>query len=96
MIKDTLISYRNERKAFISSLKLHYGIDFYKLDVEERKQWFAAYLSNKREFIKDMIESIRYNSNKEKCEEETIIKLSISELKDQFEKFYDKKIHAKS
>ena len=53
--KETLESYRAERKAFIFSLRNFYDIDFYKLDVEERNAWLATYIEYKREFMESMI-----------------------------------------
>ena len=54
MLKESLATYRLERKAFISSLKLFFDIDFYELDVEERNAWLHTYLLYKREFMDNM------------------------------------------
>jgi hypothetical protein len=56
MIEESLQTYRQERKAFILGLKHYYGIDFYGLDISERKEWLRSYIESKRNFFESMIE----------------------------------------
>jgi hypothetical protein len=55
MLRQSLEIYRQERKTFILGLKHYYGIDFYKLDKEERKEWLAAYIVSRREFLGNFV-----------------------------------------
>lgn len=59
MLAKYLKTYRTERSAFIAGLDYYFDIDFYELDVEERKCWLACYLENKREFFKNMEEHLK-------------------------------------
>lgn len=51
MLKENLHTYRQERKAFIYTLRYFYDIDFYRLDVQDRNAWFHTYLLYKRDFM---------------------------------------------
>lgn len=51
MLKETLMTYRQERRAFIYTLKNYYDIDFYDLDIQERNSWLYCYLELRREFV---------------------------------------------
>jgi hypothetical protein len=51
MLRERLQIYRQERRAFILGLKHYYGIDFYKLDRQERKEWLYLYIRSRREFL---------------------------------------------
>lgn len=56
MLKESLETYRQERRAFIAGLKHYFGIDFYKLDKKERVEWLNSYISSKRKFMERMVE----------------------------------------
>lgn len=51
MLREKLQVYRQERRSFILGLKHYYGIDFYKLDRQERKEWLYLYIRSRREFL---------------------------------------------
>jgi hypothetical protein len=67
MIEESLNTYRQERRAFILGLKHYYGVDFYKLDVKERKEWLKSYIESKRAFFESMIEYWKDNPPKDVC-----------------------------
>ena len=50
MIEESLQIYRQERKRFIQAIKYNYGIDYYDLDIKERKEWLLLFIKSKREF----------------------------------------------
>jgi hypothetical protein len=55
MLKERLQIYRQERKTFILGLKHYYGIDFYKLERQERKEWLYLYIRSRREFLGNLV-----------------------------------------
>jgi len=55
MLEERLQIYRQERKTFILGLKHYYGIDFYKLDRQERKEWLYLYIRSRREFLGNLV-----------------------------------------
>lgn len=55
-MKESLEMYRNERRSFVLGLKYYFGIDFYKLDKSERKEWLKTYIESKREFLTNLIQ----------------------------------------
>ena len=55
MLEERLQIYRQERKTFILGLKHYYGIDFYKLDRRERKEWLYLYIKSRHEFLANLI-----------------------------------------
>lgn len=64
MLRETLNTYRQERRAFIYSLKTHFDIDYYDLDIPERNAWLYCYLELRREFIEMMTIAIKEMSKK--------------------------------
>ncbi len=56
MLDERLQIYRQERRTFILGLKYYYGIDYYKLDVKERKDWLHSYIKSRREFLNNLTE----------------------------------------
>jgi hypothetical protein len=66
MLKETLHTYRQERKAFIYTLKNYFDINFYNLDIEERNAWLYCYLEMRREFIEMMMIAMNEMSKKSK------------------------------
>lgn len=61
MIEETLKTYRQERRCFVLGLKHYYGIDFYKLDPQERKQWLNTFIQSKRDFFEHLVEIWKEN-----------------------------------
>lgn len=58
MLREKLQIYRQERKSFILGLKYYYGINFYKLDRQERKEWLHLYIRSRREFLSNIVAHI--------------------------------------
>jgi len=55
MLRKKLEVYRQERKTFILGLKYYYGVDFHKLDRQERKEWLYLYIKSRREFLRNLV-----------------------------------------
>lgn len=55
-LRESLETYRTERKSFIIGLKNYFGIDFYKLDRRERAEWLRIYMQNRREVLSNLYE----------------------------------------
>jgi hypothetical protein len=54
--KISLKTYRLYRKCFIFSLDQLYNIDFFDLDVDERKEWLRVYILSQQDFFHELTE----------------------------------------
>jgi hypothetical protein len=55
-MRESLETYRSERRSFIVGLKNYFGIDFYQMDKIERAEWLRIYMQNRREFLYNLYE----------------------------------------